>query len=292
MPELPEVEMVKNALSPVIGGKMVTRVLLPDPSCAAHPAPDGLAARLTGRTFADVGRRGKFLRFFLQGGGELAAHLRMTGYFQACGADHPAEKHTRAVLELDGGSQLRFVDPRRFGRLWLLEAGETDEFTGMAGLGIEPFDPHLTGAWLKERLGDSARAVKTCLLDQSVVAGIGNIYSDEILFAARVDPRRPARSLSAGEWRRVAENIRALMTFHVEQIAVTNEEYLLGRGRKYRNTPFLKVYGHAGQPCPICGTALQRTVIGGRSSVFCPVCQKPKGALKKVTPAPAPEKRT
>jgi len=274
MPELPEVEMVKNAVSPAVTGKTVTSTELRDPKAIARPDADAFAAHLTGKTIAGLGRRGKFLRFFLRGGGEMAAHLRMTGFFQACAPGLPEEKHTRVVLHFSDGSELRFVDPRRFGQLWLIEAGETDDFTGMARLGLEPSDMRLTPKYLKDRIGASSRAVKTCLLDQSVVAGVGNIYSDEILFAAHIHPQREARTLTAPEWRRLAETLRALMMFHVEQIAVNNEEYLRSRGREYRNTPLLKVYGRAGQPCPNCGAALERVIIGGRSSVFCPMCQR------------------
>ena len=203
----------------------------------------------------------------------LVARGDKTGVLMACPPDFPAEPHTRAVLDLSGGMQLRFADVRRFGRLWLIDAGEVDDFTGMDRLGAEPFDPCITGAWLKERLGRSSRAVKTCLLDQTAVCGIGNIYSDEILFAARIHPQRPARSLTAPEWKRLAQTTKELMSFHVEQTRASPEEYLRTRGREYRNTPFLRVYGHAGEACPVCGTKLERAVIGGRSSVFCPKCQ-------------------
>ena len=274
MPELPEVEMVKNAVAPLVCGRRIERVELPDKTVCGHPAPKEMIRALRGRVFERVERRGKFLRFLLSGGGELAVHLRMTGFLMACAADHPEEPHTRAVFHLSNGRQLRFADMRRFGRLWLIEPGETDDFTGMADLGPEPFDPCLTPRWLKGKLARSRRAIKTCLLDQSVVAGIGNIYSDEILFAARIHPLRPACSLTAPEWKRLAETIPSLMRFHVEQTRMDNDEYLRTHGREYRNTPFLRIYGHAGEPCPKCGTKLERVVVGGRSSVFCPKCQK------------------
>ena len=273
MPELPEVEMVKNAVAPRVTGSRIERLELFDPSVCGHPAAGDFARAVTGRTVASVARRGKFLRFLLEGGGELVVHLRMTGVLLACTPDFPEEPHTRAVFHLSGGVQLRFADMRRFGRLWLILPGETDDFTGMDRLGPEPFDPCLTPRWLKEKLGGSRRAVKTCLLDQSAVAGIGNIYSDEILFAARIQPQRPACSLTAPEWKRLAGTISALMKFHVEQTACSPEEYLRTRGREYRNTPYLRVYGHAGEDCPVCGAKLARVVIGGRSSVFCPKCQ-------------------
>lgn len=272
MPELPEVETVKNVTAPQICGRRIEKATLARHEVIAHPAPDDFVRRVTGRAVTGMGRRGKFLRFFLDDGAEMVLHLRMTGQLLVVPPDFPAEKHTHAVFSLSGQRQLRFADMRRFGRFWLLQKGETD-CTGMNKLGLEPFDAALTPVWLKERLGASRRAVKTCLLDQSVVAGIGNIYSDEILFAARIRPTRAACSLSRTEWERLARTVREVMRFHVERIAVSAEEFLRGRGREYRNTPLLKVYGHDGDPCPVCGTALQRAVVGGRSSVFCPRCQ-------------------
>ena len=123
------------------------------------------------------------------------------------------------------------------------------------------------------RLGKRKKTIKECLLDQSVVAGIGNIYSDEILFAARIHPKRPANTLTTEEWNRLASVIPERLAFFVEKNEITPEEYLETKGQEYRNTPFLQVYGHGGEPCPVCGETLCRTVIGGRSSVYCPVCQ-------------------
>lgn len=273
VPELPEVETVKNVTAPQICGRRIERVALNRRDVIAHPAPDDFVRLATGRAVTGMGRRGKFLRFFLDDGAEMVLHLRMTGRLLAVPPEFPAEKHTHVVFSLSGRLQLRFADMRRFGRFWLLRKGEKD-CTGMNDLGLEPFDAALTPVWLKERLGASRRAVKTCLLDQSVVAGIGNIYSDEILFAARIRPTRAASSLSRPEWGRLARSIREVMRFHVEQIDVSAEEFLRGRGTEYRNTPLLKVYGRDGDPCPVCGATLQRAVVGGRSSVFCPRCQK------------------
>lgn len=276
MPELPEVETVKNVTAPQICGRRIEKVTLDRREVIAHPAPDDFVSLVTGRAVTGMGRRGKFLRFFLDDGAEMVLHLRMTGQLLVVPPEFPAEKHTHAIFSLSGHLQLRFADMRRFGRFWLLRKGEKD-CTGMNGLGLEPFDAALTPVWLKERLGASRRAVKTCLLDQSVVAGIGNIYSDEILFAARIRPTRAACSLSRPEWERLTRAVREVMRFHVERIAVSAEEFLRGRGKEYRNTPLLKVYGHDGDPCPVCGAALRRAVVGGRSSVFCPRCQKRNG---------------
>ena len=273
MPELPEVESVRVALEASLRGRRVESVRLPDERCAAHPAAEAFCDGLRGRAFSALGRRGKFLYAALDDGGKLVIHLRMTGRLLLAEANDAPEAHMRATLRLDDGSELRFVDARRFGRLWLLRPSEEDTYTGMAGLGPEPDDPALNAAYLRGACGKSRRAVKACLLDQSVVAGIGNIYSDEILHDVRIRPDRLACSLDAGEWERLAEAIPRVMRFFTEKNLVTFEEYRQSAGLEYRNTPWLRVYAHAGKACGICGTALERRVIGGRGSVFCPRCQ-------------------
>ena len=273
MPELPEVESVRVALEAPLRGRCIEGVRLPDERCAAHPAAEAFCGGLRGRAFSALGRRGKFLYATLDDGGKLVVHLRMTGRLLLAEAGEASAAHTRAAFLLDDGRELRFVDARRFGRLWLLRPGEEDTYTGMAGLGPEPDDPALNAAYLRSACGKSRRAVKACLLDQSVVAGIGNIYSDEVLHVARIRPDRPACSLSAEEWARLAKYIPRVMRFFTEKNLVRFEEYRQSAGLEYRNTPWLRVYGHAGEACDICGTALERRVIGGRSSVFCPNCQ-------------------
>lgn len=273
MPELPEVESVRVALEAPLRGRRIEGVRLPDERCAAYPAAEAFCDSLRGREFSALGRRGKFLYATLDDGGKLVVHLRMTGRLLLAEAGEASAAHTRAAFLLDDGRELRFVDARRFGRLWLLRPSEEDTYTGMAGLGPEPDDPALNAAYLRGACGKSRRAVKACLLDQSVVAGIGNIYSDEILHVARIRPDRPACSLSTEEWTRLAEHIPRVVRFFTEKNLVTFEEYRQSAGLEYRNTPWLRVYGHAGEACDICGTALERRVIGGRSSVFCPNCQ-------------------
>lgn len=144
----------------------------------------------------------------------------------------------------------------------------------MEKLGAEPFGPVFSREYLSTCLGKRKKAIKECLPDQNVIAGIGNIYSDEILFAACIHPKRPANTLTKEEWNRLASVIPERLTFFVEKNKTTPEEYLETKGRDYRNTPFLRVYGHGGESCPVCGKILCRSVIGGRSSVYCPACQK------------------
>lgn len=273
MPELPEVEAIKRVIEPQIRGLAIERVTVNRPEVIAHPAADAFCRQLADQVFAGARRRGKFLIFCMESGDRLILHLRMTGCLLVTPADVPEEKHTHLMFHLSGGKELRFSDMRRFGRFWLLRQEEADAYTGMEKLGAEPFDPTLSGESLSMRLGKRKKTIKECLLDQSMIAGIGNIYSDEILFAAHIHPKRPANTLTTEEWNRLASVIPERLAFFVEKNEITPEEYLETKGQEYRNTPFLQVYGHGGEPCPVCGETLCRTVIGGRSSVYCPVCQ-------------------
>ena len=139
---------------------------------------------------------------------------------------------------------------------------------------MEPFHKEFTARYLADRFGKRKKTVKECLLDQSIIAGIGNIYSDEILYAAGIYPARPANSLEQKGWERLAAVIPERLSYFIKVNKMTPEEYLKTRGQEYRHTPFLKVYGHAGDSCPVCGNTLCRIVVGGRGSVYCPVCQK------------------
>lgn len=275
MPELPEVETVRRVIGPQIAGAEIEGVAVRRPEVVAHPGAEEFCRTLTGQRFDRAERRGKFLALCLAGGGRVILHLRMTGCLLLAPANLPEERHTHVVFRLSNGQELRFSDPRRFGRFWLLRAGEADTYSGIGNLGPEPFDPALTASYLRERLGKSSRAIKTCLLDQRAVAGIGNIYSDEILFAAHICPARPANQLTEAEWARLAALIPQRLNFFIERNTISPEDYLEARGQDYRNTPFLQVYGHGGEPCPVCGARLRRVALGGRGSVYCPACQRP-----------------
>lgn len=274
MPELPEIETIKRVIEPQIQGIAIERVTVNRPEVVAHPSADEFCTRITGQLFTEIDRRGKFLILCLSGRDKVVLHLRMTGCLLVTPADYPEEKHTHLVFHLSDGRELRFSDTRRFGRFWLLRQGETDTYTGMEKLGAEPFDPGFSEEYLSTCLGKRQKAIKECLLDQSAIAGIGNIYSDEILFAARIHPERPANTLTKEEWNRLASVLPERLAFFIEKNETTSEEYLETKGQDYRNTPFLQVYGHSGKPCPVCGETLCRTVVGGRSSVFCPLCQE------------------
>ena len=274
MPELPEIETMRRAAAPRTVGRMIVRTEVRHPSVIARPDPESFIRLTEGHRIGGLDRRGKYLIARLDDGGRIVMHMRMTGCLVAAPAGHPEMPHTHIVLHLDDGMELRFSDSRRFGRFWLFADEEEDEESGVSSLGPEPGDPALTPGYLKGRIGNSGRPVKTCLLDQGVVAGIGNIYSDEILFSCGIDPACPAKSLDDDDWVRLADEIPECISRFTEANTVTPEEFLESGGRSYRSAPMIRIYAHDGSHCPVCGTTLERRVIGGRSSVSCPKCQR------------------
>ncbi|MCM1046847.1 MAG: bifunctional DNA-formamidopyrimidine glycosylase/DNA-(apurinic or apyrimidinic site) lyase [Clostridiales bacterium] len=274
MPELPEVETVKNVIEPQIRGRIIEKAEVRRKEVVAYPDADTFCRRLEGQTISHMTRRGKFLTIWLNSSDRIILHLRMTGCLLLTPPDYPEEKHTHIVLRLNSDMELRFFDTRRFGRFWFIESGGTDTYSGVEKLGLEPFDEKLTPEYLLAGCGKSRRAIKECLLDQNIVAGIGNIYSDEILFTAGIYPARPANSLKNAEWERLASIIPQSLAYFIEKNQIAPEEYLQTKGQDYRNTPFLQVYGRSGKPCLKCGETLCHTVVGGRGSVYCPKCQK------------------
>ncbi len=274
MPELPEVETVKRTLSPLLCGKTICGCTLVKGQVIKHPLPEQLAQRIVGRQVAQLSRRGKYLRLEMTDGSVLVVHLRMTGRLLCTPAAAAARPHTHVVFALADGNQLRFADTRRFGCLWLLEPGEADDFTGMTKLGVEPLSPQLTGAYLQNSLGKRSITIKQGILDQTVLAGLGNIYADETLYAAGLCPSRPSNSLTAEEWQTLAQVIPPILLSAIAHNGTTFSDYLDGEGQKGQNLPFLQAYHRQGQPCNRCGTPMVRIKVGGRSTFYCPACQK------------------
>ena len=274
MPELPEVETIKRVLEPQIKGLKIKHITVRRPEVVAHPTSEEFCKLLTGQSISGMKRRGKFLSVSLDSGDYFMLHLRMTGRLLLTPPDYPEEKHTHIIFKLNNGYELRFSDTRRFGKFWFLQKNEADTYSGIAKLGMEPFDENMTADYLQTHFGKRKKTIKECLLEQNIIAGIGNIYSDEILFTARIHPRRRADSLTEHEWQRLAAVIPERLTYFIDKNKITPKEYLQGKGKDYRNTPFLQVYGHNGEQCPNCREIFCRMVIGGRSSVYCPSCQK------------------
>lgn len=273
LPELPEIETIKNVIGPQIQGSMIENISASRPEIISHPTADEFCKAVTRQTISSMARRGKFLLINLNNESRIVLHLRMTGCLLVAPPEYPMEKHTHIIMQLSNGTELRFSDTRRFGRFWLIHSGEEDTYSRIGKLGLEPLYAECNAEYLQGKFGKRKKTIKECLLDQSVVAGIGNIYSDEILFRAKIIPARPANSLTSEEWQRLAAEIPECLSFFIDKNRITPKDYLQTKGQDYRNTPFLQVYGHAGEPCRSCGATLIRTVIGGRSSVYCPNCQ-------------------
>ena len=272
MPELPEVENVRRTLQDIVGAT-IARVDVRLPRIVRRPAdPAEFAAALAGRTVLAVGRRGKFLRIATDGP-VLVAHMRMEGRFAVCRAKEPEEAHTHVVFALSDGRELRYRDVRQFGTMDLFAPGEEFRLPPLAALGVEPLDPAFTPEALAGMLRKTTVAVKSFLLNQSYVAGIGNIYADESLFAARLHPLRPANSLAPDEVRRLHAAIVATLVHAVDAGGSTVRSYVDGRGTAGSYQHRLCVYGREGLPCPACGRPIEKCRVGGRGTHFCPACQ-------------------
>jgi len=276
MPELPEVETTARNLRPDLLGRTFIAVRGLDYPPLVEPfTPAEFAARLAGRRVVAVGRRAKFILLQLDDGEVLTIHLRMSGrlYLQPTAA--VPLSHTHAVLDLDDGRALHLRDPRKFGRLRLLTSAEYETWHGL--LGPEPLAADFSAGVLASRLLARRRArLKAVLLDQRFLAGLGNIYADEALFRARLHPLRPAGSLSSAE---VAQLHGAIQEVLLEAIAANGTTlgdglFLFGAGEAGRFAERLRVYGRRGEACTSCGTTIERQIIAGRSSYFCPACQK------------------
>jgi formamidopyrimidine-DNA glycosylase len=267
VPELPEVETIRAQLAPRLEGRQLTRVEILDPRLTRPYDLFEVAEELEGDRIVAVGRRGKYLVLRLESGLVLLVHLRMTGSF---GFDPTS--HERAVIELDDGSRVVYRDVRRFGTWLVLDDADIEPY--LAGKnGPEPLGPRFTSEWLAAMLAVRRAAVKSVLLDQRVVAGLGNIYADEALWRARINPLRPAASLDRDELRRLHRAIREALRLGIARQGSTLSEYTTPEGSSGRMQEEFRVYGRDGKPCPRCGTLITKARVGGRGTWFCPRCQ-------------------
>ncbi|MGC8838296.1 MAG: bifunctional DNA-formamidopyrimidine glycosylase/DNA-(apurinic or apyrimidinic site) lyase [Anaerolineae bacterium] len=269
MPELPEVENVARMLRPAVVGRQVVEARVLWPRSIARPTPEAFCQEVVGREVLSVARRGKVLTLGLTGGRWLLVHLRMSGRLLLERVGEPAPVHLRVALGLDDDRELRFVDPRKFGRLWLV--GDPEEVLG--GLGPEPLDVAFTVEALRARLAGRQARIKPLLLDQRFLAGIGNIYADEALFLAGVHPCRPAASLTEEEVGRLHMALREVLEAAILDGGTTLSAYRRPDGSPGEHQALLRVFRRAGEPCPRCGTPVVRARVGGRGTYFCPRCQ-------------------
>jgi formamidopyrimidine-DNA glycosylase len=290
MPELPEVETVRLHLLPAVKGKKITAVKLTLPKQLVTPTPKKFGKLLIGATINDIHRRGKYILFHLDNNYDLMLHLGMSGRISIVPTKSPIEKHTHLRVSLGRGeacfarkakTELRFIDPRQFGKIALMPHGDYRSVPGLASLGIEPFDKKFTLSTLRGLLS-CKRKMKPLLLDQTKIAGIGNIYADESLFAAKIHPETISCKLTDLQLRELHQAIPAILkkSIRFQGTTLFDESYTNPRGESGRFIKFLKAYGHEDDPCPRCGTPIKRIVISSRSSFFCPQCQPKKHTAK------------
>ena len=274
MPELPEVETICRSLAPHVRGRVIAGVEARVARLRRPLPPEEDLRALTGRCINALERRAKYLIWHLDGGGALIIHLGMSGRLCYHSRPHPAEPHTHIIFHFQGGGQLHFRDPRRFGSLDLAAPGELAGLSILRWLGVEPRSPAFTADYMRQRLQATRRAVKTVIMDQRAVVGVGNIYANEALFQAGIHPLRPGRSLSPEEAAALQSAIVSVLGKAVERGGTTLRDYLNADEEPGFFQLELAVYGREEEPCPRCGREIVRLRQEGRSSYLCEACQK------------------
>jgi formamidopyrimidine-DNA glycosylase len=274
VPELPEVETIRRRLAPVLEGATIERAEIVDPRLTRPGEPRLVADALVGERIVSLDRRGKYLLWRLSSGRTLVVHLRMTGSFRHVpGGDLPEDAYRRATLALDSGGAVGYRDVRRFGTWELLDEGHLGPYLDTR-LGPEPLVPSFTAARLATLAAGRTAPVKAFLLDQRRIAGVGNIYADEALWRARIHPLRPAGSLDEDELATLHRALRAALRKGIERQGSTLSNYATPDGEPGGMQHEFHVYGRLGEPCDRCGRPIERIVVGGRGTWFCPHCQR------------------
>lgn len=272
MPELPEVETVRRGLDEGLRFLSILEVEVLYPKVIKNQSPEGFRSMVLGNSFLSVGRRGKYILLNLDSDQVILVHLRMTGNLFLSKPELPRQKHLHLLFGLSDGEELRLVDQRKFGEVHLVFSFQVPEYPPLKKLGIDPFDPSFNPERFGEILKKSSRGIKQLLLDQTKVAGIGNIYADEALFLARINPIRSANSLTPGEIRRLFLSIREVLTRSIQAQGRTFSNYLNARGEPGDYQPL--VHDRNKKTCPRCGNPIEHRKIFGRGTFYCPSCQK------------------
>jgi len=264
MPELPEVETFARQLKPALVGKTILAADLRWNRTLAMPSPKKFKAQIAGQKILDVGRRAKYLNIQLKDF-NLLIHLRMSGDLLIKNSTIGPEKHDRLILKLTGNRSLIFNDTRKFGRVWL--TADQEEVLGK--LGPEPFSKEFTAQWLYNALHNKKRQLKPLLLDQTFIAGLGNIYTDEALHIAKLHPVAASDSVTAKQAKALHEAIRKVLKAGIRRNGASIDWAY--RGGQFQN--YFRVYDREGTPCPVCGTEIQKIIVGQRGTHVCPNCQ-------------------
>lgn len=269
MPELPEVETTRRGIDPHVVGQAITRIIVRQPRLR-WPVPAEIQ-QLVGATVSHTARRGKYLLLETQYGTALI-HLGMSGSLRICGADSPPEKHDHVDIVLGSGMALRLRDPRRFGAVLWAGCGELHPL--LVSLGVEPLEDEFSGDYLHARADRRQVSIKEFIMNAQVVVGVGNIYANESLFMAGIDPRRAAGSVPLAPLRQLAEAIRIVLARAIGQGGTTLRDFVREDGQTGYFQMELQVYGRGNEPCTQCATPLQHIRQGQRSTWYCPRCQQ------------------
>ena len=271
MPELPEVETVRKGLIAKVKGRTIKKCQVMWDGIIAYPDKNTFIKSIANETIRDIERKGKILIFVLDNY-YLTSHLRMEGKYFIKDKNTPLSKHDHVIFMLDSGKELRYNDTRKFGKMHLVKKDELSK-TPIANLGKEPWDESLTKEYLKEKL-NKKKAIKTLLLDQSIITGIGNIYADEILFLSKINPNKLGSSLTNKELLAIIENTRDVLSKAIELGGTTIHTYTSVDGVTGLFQQELLVHGKKDSPCPRCKSTIIKTTVNGRGTYYCPKCQK------------------
>jgi len=272
MPELPEVETIKRDLEEKIKGKKVEKVVVVNDKCIKMPASGEFISGIEGRLFQQIKRRGKYLIIELDSGDNLVIHLKLTGRLIYSLKEKKLD-YSKIIFIFYDSTQLTFTDMRGFGNVWLLPDKEFERIPSLKNLGPEPLEEEFTVDKFKELLKEKRTDIKSLLMNQEFIAGIGNIYSQEALFLSGIHPKRKALSLHYEEIGRLYNNLRSVLNEAISYRGSSVDAYVDLQGEKGKYKPHLRVYGREGKNCLICGAIIQKINIKGRGTRFCPRCQ-------------------
>lgn len=276
MPELPEVETVVKGLRPIVEDKIITDVEIRVEDLIGYPEDniDKFKEELIGSSICAVDRRGKYIIFELDIDKNMIIHLRMTGKLLVSEVEKYRDKHTHVIFSLDDGQEIRFNNVRKFGRIYLIDPDHPEQAGGFAELGPEPLSEDLSLEKFKKLFENRRGIIKSLLMNQKFIAGIGNIYADEILFLSGIRPDRTADTLTDMEKEKIYFNMRDILKKGILYGGTTFSDYVNAFGQEGSFQVELRVYQKEGEECFKCGAPIEKTKIGGRSTYYCPKCQK------------------
>ena len=274
MPELPEVEVLRRSLEPLLVGRRIEGLRVRNPALREPVDRTRLGRLVRGRRVAGLRRRAKYLLIDLERASTLVVHLGMSGRLTRLPAAAPIQPHEHVSFRLAGGHRLAFRDARRFGLVFALPTARLAGDRHFANLGLEPLADELSGRSLADLARRRRGPVKTFLMDGRLLVGVGNIYASEALHRAAVHPRRSVARVAARTWERLAAAVQSTLRQAIAEGGTTLNDFADGQGNSGYFQVSLRVYGRAGEPCPRCGRAIRRIVMGGRSTFYCPGCQR------------------